>query len=139
LINGRRLQKETAENSPEMRRTGMTRGKRIQSALGWGFFYGICSWVLASGVTNKIPTLGVWGFILSQTILGLIIALVKWNIPWWARGIALGAAVNLPLGLLMRFSAAEWTRPVFWPFVLFGVLAGFLIELGVRYSSNSAA
>ncbi len=115
----------------------MTRWKRIKSAVGWGFFYGLCSWVLASGVTNKIPTAGVWGIILSQTLLGLIIGVVDLNIPWWIRGLSLGCIVNLPLGLLALHSSMVWSKGLFWPFVLSGILFGFLIELGVRHSSRS--
>jgi hypothetical protein len=112
----------------------MTRGKRIKSALGWGFFYGICSWVLASGVTNKFPRAGVWGLILSQTVLGLMIGLIRLNIPWWVRGLILGAVVNLPLGFFLH-SSFDWGRGLLWPIILSGILFGYLIELGVRHST----
>jgi hypothetical protein len=114
----------------------MERGKRIRSALGWGFFYGICSWVLASGVTNKIPAAGVWGIVLAQTALGLAIGLIRWNLPWWATGCILGAAVNLPVGILLSRGPFVWGRGLFWPFILSGILFGFLIALGIRHSSK---
>ena len=112
-------------------------GKRIKSALGWGFFYGICSWVLASGVTNKLPTPAVWAIILSQTFLGFLIGIVRWNIPWWIRGLVLGAAVNLPLGGLLWAVPFAWGRGLCVPFALSGILFGLLIELGVRHSSKT--
>ncbi len=114
----------------------MVFGKRVKSAVGWGFFYGICSWILAWSVSNKITNAGVWGVILTQTFLGLIIGLVPWKAPWWLRGLLLGAAVNLPVGLYFLQSRAVWTRGLFWPFAVSGVVFGVLIELGVRHSAD---
>jgi hypothetical protein len=114
----------------------MIKGKRVKSALGWGIFYGICSWILAWSVSNKISNAGVWGLILTQTLLGLLIGLVTLKIPWWLRGLLLGAAVNLPVGFYLLHTPFVWTRGLFWPFVVSGVLFGVLIELGVRHSAD---
>jgi hypothetical protein len=114
----------------------MNKGKRIKSALGWGIFYGICSWILAWSVSNKISNAGVWGLILIQTLLGLIIGLATWKVPWWLRGLVFGAAVNLPVGFYFLHAPFVWARGLFWPFVISGILFGVLIELGVRHSAD---
>ena len=112
----------------------MSLWKRVKPAVEWGFFFGVVSWVLASGISNKIPTWGVWGIILSRTFLGLIIGFIKWDILWWARGILIGIAVNLPLAFVVQSLGAGWGKG-FWPFLISGVLFGFLIEFVLRRRS----
>jgi hypothetical protein len=106
----------------------MTQWQRVKSAAGWGLFLGICDWVLASGITNKIPREGVWAIILSQVLLGLIISFVRWSAPWWVKGILFGIAVNLPLGICIRQFGPVWGTLLFWPLLATGVIIGIFIE-----------
>ena len=110
----------------------MTRWKRIRSATEWGFFFGVISWLLATGISNRIPALGVWGIILARTLMGFLIGVVRWEVPWWARGLVLAAAVNLPLGIVVRLLGVGWGQG-FWPFLISGLVFGVCIELVLRY------
>lgn len=105
--------------------------KRVKSATEWGFFFGIISWLLATGISNEIPGWGVWGIILSRTLLGFIIGILRWNFPWWKRGLIVGAAVNLPLAFVIRDLGVSW-RQGFWPYWISGILAGFFLEVALR-------
>jgi hypothetical protein len=118
----------------------MTRWRRVRSATEWGFFFGVVTWILASGITNKIPTAGVWGILISRALIGLLAGLVKWDFPWWARGPIWGTAVGilsllvvrLPLGEGMHhflFSIEHW----FWLMLITGMLIGFIIEWVLRH------
>lgn len=109
----------------------MIRWKRVKSASEWGFFFGILSWLLATGISNKIPAWGVWGIILSRTLLGFIIGFLSWDFVWWARGLILGTAVSLPLAFVVRFLGVGWGQG-FWPFLVSGVVCGFFLELVLR-------
>ena len=118
----------------------MDNWRRVKSATEWGFFYGIISWLLATGITNKIPTIGIWGIILSRTLMGFIIGYVKWEFPWWARGMIIGGVLNLilsglvriPLGVIMSRIGFGWFRG-FWLMLITGVVFGLLIELALRH------
>lgn len=105
--------------------------KRVKSASEWGFFFGIISWLLATGISNKIPGWGVWGIILSRTLLGFIIGILRWEFSWWKRGLIVGAVVNLPLAFLVRFLGVSWGQG-FWPYWISGIAAGFFLELALR-------
>ena len=85
----------------------MIQWKRVKSAVEWGLFFGIISWLLATGITNKIPTIGVWGIILSRTLMGFIIGYVKWKIPWWVRGLIIGGGLNLILSLVVKIPLGD--------------------------------
>ena len=115
----------------------MIQWKRVKSATEWGFFFGVVSWLLATGISNRIPAAGVWGIILSRTLLGFIVGIVKWEFSWWVRGLVLGAAVNLPLGVLVRLLGVGWGQG-FWPMLVSGMVFGLLIELGVRHRPSAA-
>jgi hypothetical protein len=88
--------------------------RRVKSGLEWGFFLGICTWLIATGVSNRIPTWGVWSVILSRTLIGLLTGIVKWDAAWWIRGLLFGLVVSLPHGFVV----------LLWPD--FGWLNGFL-------------
>ena len=92
----------------------MIQWKRVKSATEWGFFFGVISWLLATGISNKMPAWGVWGIILSRTLMGFIIGIVRWEFVWWLRGLILGAAVSLPLAFVLRFLGVGWGQG-FWP------------------------
>ena len=113
----------------------MVRWKRIRTATEWGFFYGIISWLLATGFSNKIPAWGVWGIILSRMIMGCIIGFVRWEMAWWARGLLLGFLINIPMGLIVVFLGVRWTIG-FIPMLITGMLFGLLIELSLRHKKE---
>ena len=116
----------------------MVQWKRVKSATEWGFFYGIVTWLFATGITNKFSSAGVWGIILSRTLMGFIIGVIKWKFPWWARGLIVGVVVNLvfeaiakiPMEFIRRFCFG-WTSG-FWLMLITGMLFGLLIELPIR-------
>lgn len=121
----------------------MIQWKRLKSATEWGFFFGVVSWLLATGITNKIPTAGVWGIILSRTLMGFIIGYVKWGFPWWARGLIIGAVLNIFLGAIVKIPLGEavhqigfgWIRG-FWLMLITGMVFGLLTELALRHRDN---
>ena len=115
----------------------MIQWKRVKSAAEWGFFYGVVSWLLATGISNKIPAWGVWGIILSRTLLGFIIGIVRWEFPWWVRGLVLGAIVNLPLSIVVRLLGVGWGQG-FWPVLMSGIVFGFLIEWALRHRPSKS-
>ena len=112
----------------------MSHWRRIKSAAEWGFFYGIISWLLATGISNKIPTWGVWAIILSRVLLGVLIGIIRWEYPWWARGMLMGSIVNLPLAFIIRTLGVGWVQG-FWPMFISGIIVGLLIEVSLRYGS----
>jgi len=116
----------------------MTRARRVQSAVGWGLFFGVVLWVLTTGMSNRVPMSpkGAWSIILTQTLLGFIIGMVPWQVSWKIRGILVGLLVNLPLALFsLQWESFGWPKG-FILFVIFGVLFGFLIELALKYKER---
>ena len=113
----------------------MVQWKRVRTATEWGFFYGIISWLLATGISNKIPAWGVWGIILSRTIMGTIIGFVRWDFPWWARGLLLGLGINIPMGFIVLLLGVRWEIGLL-PMLISGMLFGFLIEFSLRPRSK---
>ncbi len=109
----------------------MIQWKRVRTATEWGFFYGIISWLLATGISNKIPGWGVWGIILSRTVMGCIIGFVRWDFPWWARGLSLGLGINIPMGLAVLLMGVRWEYSIL-PMLVTGMVFGLLIELSLR-------
>ncbi len=115
----------------------MTQWQRIKSAAGWGLFLGVCDWILASGITNKIPRGGVWAIVLGQTLLGVIVGLEKWSAAWWVKGLALGLAVNVALAFIVRVLGPEWGRPLFFLLIGAGAAIGLFIEWVMNRKSVS--
>lgn len=112
----------------------MTRWNRTRSALEWGTFYGACTWLLASGITNKMTGIHVWTIILSRTLTGLIIVLIRqMPVPWWARGLIAGTAVNIPVGLIMNGFPDFGNGLGFVYMMITGMIIGVLIELALRH------
>lgn len=116
----------------------MEKWKRVRSATEWGFFFGILSWLLATGITNKIPTIGIWGIILSRTLVGFIIGYVKWEFPRWARGLIIGGVVNLFLSILVYIPLGETVQQIcfgwergFWLMLITGMVFGILTEVAL--------
>ncbi len=110
----------------------MFQWKRVKSATEWGFFLGVLSWLLSTGISNKIPTAGVWAIILSQTLAGFIIGTVHWNESWWIRGLTIGGIVNIPLAILsVRWPGFNYANG-FWPAIITGMICGFFIEMVLK-------
>ncbi|HHS12157.1 MAG TPA: hypothetical protein ENN03_00135 [bacterium] len=116
--------------------------KRVKSASGWGFFYGIVSWVIFTGITNQTPAIGVWVIILSRTLVGFLQGFWEWKSPW-IRGAALGLALNLllgglalaPLGSFFHQLLFAWWRG-FWLMLITGVLSGLLTEWPMKQTQE---
>ncbi len=79
--------------------------KRVKPAAEWGLCFGVVSWLLATGVTNKMTELNVWGIVLSRTFAGIVLGLLQWETSKWLRGLVVGVVVNLPVSIW----AAAWT------------------------------
>lgn len=109
----------------------MTNWKRVKSATEWGLFYGVVSWILATGPWRKMPVWAVWSLIISRTLLGFIIGYVRWEVRWWIRGMVLGLVVSLPVGIGFRLMEIPWGYG-FWLTILSGMVVGVLIELSQR-------
>ncbi len=113
--------------------------KRVKSSVEWGFFFGVVTWLFATGITNRIPTVGVWGIILSRTLAGYLLTVIVWDMPWWARSALIGGALNLvltgffrlPLGETFQHIGFGWLRG-FWMMLITGVLFAVLNELALR-------
>ncbi len=73
--------------------------KRVKPAVEWGLFFGVVSWLLATGVTNKMTELNVWGIVLSRTLAGVVLGMLKWESSKWLRGLVVGVVVNLPVSI----------------------------------------
>jgi len=101
--------------------------QRIKYATEWGFFFGIISWLLSTGFSSHIPTWGVWGIILSRTVMGFISGAVFWNVQWLFRGVIIGLAINIPCGIAAAILGAGWAQG-FWPMLISGIIFGILIE-----------
>ena len=101
--------------------------QRIKYAAEWGFFFGIISWLLSTGFSSHIPTWGVWGIILSRTVMGFISGAVIWKISWILRGIIISLLVNIPCGIAAALLGAGWEKG-FWPMVISGIIFGVTTE-----------
>jgi len=101
--------------------------QRIKYGLEWGFFFGVVSWLLSTGISSHIPTWGVWGIIISRTLMGFLSGAFILNYAWALRGILIAAAVNIPFGIIAVLLGTGWTRG-FWPFLISGLLIGVLME-----------
>jgi hypothetical protein len=114
--------------------------RRVKTAMGWGFFFGIVLWLLTTGISNDMPftSKGVWSIIMTQTLLGLVIAIVSWNILWWVRGILFGIAINLPLAYYSVYWNEFGWCPGFLLFIIIGAILGISIELALKqkYSTH---
>jgi hypothetical protein len=112
----------------------MTHWNRTRSALEWSTFFGVCTWLIASGVTNKMMGVHVWTIILSRTLMGLILALMtRISISWWVRGLAVGIVVNIPFGLVMNGFPDFGNGLGFAYMMATGAIIGVLIELALRH------
>ncbi|RKY82843.1 hypothetical protein DRQ07_00140 [candidate division KSB1 bacterium] len=100
---------------------------RIKYAIEWGFFFGIISWLLSTGISSHIPTWGVWGIILSRTVMGFLSGAFIWKMPWLLRGVLISLAVNIPCGFVTMLLGVGLVTG-FLSFVISGLIIGVLIE-----------
>lgn len=109
--------------------------KRVKTACEWGLLFGVLSWLLATGITNKIPVSGIWAIIISRTLMGFIIATVRWEFPWWARGLIIGFGINIIMVLIVQLPLGQWLIDLgfgwirgFWMMMITGLIFGVLNE-----------
>lgn len=118
----------------------MAHWNRTRSAAEWGLFFGLCTWLLASGITNKMVEWQVWILVLSRGLIGVIIGLIaSVKIPWWARGAAVGLVLNIPLGYLVN-TWQDFTGGLgFWYMLITGVISGVAVEFTLRHKERELA
>ncbi|MEJ2628128.1 MAG: hypothetical protein P8078_06205 [bacterium] len=105
--------------------------RRLRSGAGWGFFYGIITWLLATGITNDYSNGAVWSIILSRTLMGALIVLISFDLVWWIRAGIIGLGFNIIMGAVIAFLGYGW-NPWFWPLVISGIVFAILTEFALR-------
>jgi len=112
--------------------------RRLRSGAEWGLFYGIITWLLATGITNEYSNVAVWSIILSRTLMGALLVLIHVNLNWWVRAGIIGLVFNVIMGVVIAVLGYGWT-PWFWPLVISGIIFAVLIEFSLqrRYGSVS--
>jgi hypothetical protein len=122
--------------------------RRVRSAINWGFFFGVLTWLLITAISNAIPDIGVRTLVIYGALLGFFIGIIPWEFPWWIRGPFFGAALNSLMGLLARLLHGGFFQEIgfgwnhgFWMMMVSGIIFGFCIELALRHrqASMSAA
>ncbi len=113
-------------------------GRRLRSGVEWGFFYGIITWLLATGITNDYSNLAVWSIILTRTLMGALIVLIQINLIWWIKAGLIGLVYNIIMGIVIAVLGYGW-NPWFWPLVISGIIIAILIELAlhIKYDRSS--
>jgi hypothetical protein len=117
----------------------MTLWNRIRSALEWSTFFGVCTWLLASGITNTMTGANVWFLVLSRTLMGLIIAVWKTGIPGWARGLVVGVVINIPAGLVVNGWTDFGNNLGFIYMLATGMIVGVMTEVALRHREKELA
>ncbi len=112
--------------------------RRLRSGTEWGLFYGIITWLLATGITNEYSNVAVWSIIFSRTLMGALIVLIHFNLNWWIRAGIIGLVFNVIMGAVIAALGYGW-NPWFWPLVISGIIFAVLIEFSLqrRYGSLS--
>jgi hypothetical protein len=105
----------------------------MQAALELGLLYGLITWILGTGISNRIPGWGVWLILLDRVVIAFILyRLIGFEQPRWLKGAAVGMVMSIPLGLV----AMNW--PFFnavsaWVGALgTGLIAGILISVEIE-------
>ncbi len=116
--------------------------KKVKPAVEWGFFFGIISWLWATGVTNNISALGVWFIVLSRTAAGLIFATVKWESTWLQRGAIVGAITSLPVAIVgagwSEFSMGKSLIFLWIPGIICGIATDFFYRRYLKRHAEGA-
>jgi hypothetical protein len=110
--------------------------KRVKSASEWGFFFGVVTWLLASGSTNTFTWKQVWAVIIVRTLMGLAIGILPWKTAWWIRGLVVGAVLNIPFAFVVQTPGFGWIKG-FWPALISGLVFAVLIELVLKHKEKS--
>ena len=77
----------------------MGRFKYLWSAIEWGLLYGFITWILGTGVSNRIPGGGVWFIIFNRVLMAVSLHyLLNVNLPRWFKGILVALIFSIPLG-----------------------------------------
>lgn len=109
----------------------MTLRTRIKVSTNWGLFFGVISWLLATGFTNKIPSWGVWSIVLSRALAGTLMAVIQVPLNWWQKGSVFGGVIAVPLAFISQ-GWPEFHKPgAFWFIIITGILSGLFTELAV--------
>jgi hypothetical protein len=107
--------------------------KRMQAALELGLLYGLITWILGTGVSNRIPGWGVWLILLDRIVIAFILyRLIGFEQPRWLKGAAVGLIMSIPLGLIaMRWpffnSVSAWVGALGT-----GLIVGILISVEIE-------
>ncbi|MFO7888949.1 MAG: hypothetical protein R6V04_01270 [bacterium] len=105
--------------------------RRLRSGAEWGLFYGIITWLLATGITNEYSNLAVWSIILSRTLMGVLIVLISFDLMWWVKAGIIGLVFNVIMGIVIAALGYGW-NPWFWPLVISGIICAILIEFSLK-------
>ncbi|MBN2103922.1 hypothetical protein JW835_07760 [bacterium] len=107
--------------------------KQLWSAIEWGLLYGFITWILGTGISNRIPGWGVWLIIFDRVFMAIVLYYCLGLIfPKWLKGIIAGLIFSVPLGLV----ASQW--PFFTPAIAHcgalgtGLIAGVLMAYFIR-------
>jgi len=105
--------------------------RRLRSGVEWGLFYGIITWLLATGITNEYSNLAVWSIILSRVLMGACLVLIPLNLSWWVKAGIIGLVFNVIMGAVIAALGYGW-NPWFWPLVISGIIFAILIEFSLK-------
>jgi len=103
----------------------MLKFKYLWSSIEWGLLYGFITWILGTGVSNRIPGWGAWFIIFNRVFMALVIHfMINSALPKWLRGVLVGLVFSIPLGLVVSG----------WPF--FNALIGNAGAMGTGIISG---
>jgi len=100
--------------------------KRVVSSTIWGVIFGFVCWGLLR-ISGTLPAVAAVSVILYMSLLGFIIGISAWKLPWWLHGGLLGLFFSLPSGFAYVWAGAGWGAG-FAMMVVAGVVFGVLIE-----------
>ena len=106
--------------------------KKLQASLELGLLYGLITWILGTGVSNRIPGWGVWLILLDRIVIAFILyRLIGSNQPGWLKGSVVGLVLSIPLGLTAMYwpffsSISAWAGALGT-----GVIIGILISVEI--------
>jgi len=104
----------------------MIRFKQLWSAIEWGLLYGFITWILGTGVSNRIPGWGVWLMIFNRVFMAVVLYYcLGISLPKWLKGVLTGLIFSVPLGIVV----SQW--PFFTPVIAHGGALGTGLISGV--------
>ena len=97
----------------------MILNKKLQAALEMGLLYGLITWILGTGISNRIPGWGVWLILLDRVAIAVVLyRLMDLKQSKWLKGAAVGLVLSIPIG---------WVA-LSWPF--FNAISAWVGSLG---------